>query len=89
MGKFFYGAYDGNPKIIESTTCSECLATEVMCVEFTAEHNAGELYTVEICRKCLLSWADKLCAYPDCVDDSPDERCSRWLTGDCPGPKGD
>lgn len=26
------------------------------------------------------------CGYPSCVDDSPDESCSRWLTGECQGP---
>ena len=26
------------------------------------------------------------CTYPSCVDDSPDDRCSRWLAGECPGP---
>ena len=25
------------------------------------------------------------CRYPECVNNT-DERCSRWLTGDCPGP---
>jgi hypothetical protein len=35
-------------------------------------------------RAALEATAD--CNYPSCVDDSPDERCSRWLVGDCPGP---
>ena len=26
------------------------------------------------------------CNYPSCVEDSEDERCSRWLTGECQGP---
>ena len=27
-----------------------------------------------------------VCNYPSCVEDSEDERCSRWLTGECQGP---
>lgn len=26
------------------------------------------------------------CAYPTCVDNNEDERCVRWMTGECPGP---
>jgi len=26
------------------------------------------------------------CRYPDCVDNE-DEKCSRWLAGECPGPR--
>lgn len=27
------------------------------------------------------------CKYPDCVDDGPDGKCTRWLVGECKGPK--
>ena len=27
-----------------------------------------------------------VCNYPSCVENSEDERCSRWLTGECQGP---
>jgi len=28
------------------------------------------------------------CRYPDCVDNGPEGKCIRWLTGECSGPKG-
>lgn len=28
------------------------------------------------------------CRYPDCVENE-DEKCARWLTGECPGPNVD
>ena len=26
------------------------------------------------------------CRYPDCVDNGPNGKCTRWLTGECDGP---
>lgn len=35
-----------------------------------------------------VQWERRRCRYPGCVDNE-DERCNRWLTGDCAGPPKD
>lgn len=58
--KLFHGKYDGTASIEISTTCTECEAEHVSCVSYVAEHNAGELYTVNVCAECLSSSLDML-----------------------------
>lgn len=31
------------------------------------------------------AWEKSRCRYPDCVENE-DEKCPRWLTGECAGP---
>lgn len=35
-----------------------------------------------------LTVEDKVCAYPECVDNGVEGKCYKWLAGDCPGPNG-
>jgi hypothetical protein len=49
---FHRGRYDGTANIIIED-CTECGEKTVPVMCFIAEHNAGELYTVEICKNCL------------------------------------
>ena len=35
------------------------------------------------CANSRQSGPDAPCRYPDCVDNGPDGKCTRWLLGDC------
>lgn len=37
-------------------------------------------------RLLRLRFGPDRCGYPTCVDENEDERCTKWLTGECPGP---
>lgn len=57
--KTMYRSYDATASLETNMTCTECEATNVDVVQLCAEHNAGEKYTVEVCKGCvkeLLSW---------------------------------
>ena len=45
-------------------------------------NDGDKLYT----RPPRREWREQ-CRYPDCVDNGPEGKCIRWLTGECSGPK--
>lgn len=55
---------------------------------------ANPLYKIDFPSQ-LLEWRVPLytapqlasCLYPECVDNGPEGKCTRWLVGECPGPK--
>jgi hypothetical protein len=59
---------------------------KALCAEMLAAWEKGDdiVGAMNRARTALAQPGD--CNYPGCVDDSPDDRCSRWLTGDCQGP---
>lgn len=48
---------DGTARVVVDATCTECEEHIGEVVEFTAELNVGEHYTVRICYYCLLQSA--------------------------------
>ena len=60
--KIFYERkeWDGTT-VYEVAACDECGASERVAI-FTAELNAGEHFTVNVCRGCLRGHADRLSA---------------------------
>ena len=58
--KLFYNTYDGESQVLKQATCTECNSKDVGVVSIIAEHNAGEIFSVEVCRNCLLEYADLL-----------------------------
>ena len=50
----------GDTVVNKNSECTECGKEGVKVVRITAELNAGEQYTVEICRECLLDYAKVL-----------------------------
>ena len=57
-----------------------------MCAELVDAYVRGNNLAESIFRACALLDQPVGCTYPSCVEDSEDERCSRWLTGECQGP---
>ena len=55
--KFFHDVYESGTTIKREDKCSECKTDGVVVVNIVAEHNAGELYDVNICRECLLKYS--------------------------------
>ena len=55
--KFIHDKYESGTTIKNQGKCSECGTDSVVVVNIIAEHNAGELFDVNICRKCLLRYA--------------------------------
>lgn len=51
---FHRGRYEGTASIESCSECTECKADSVIVMSFIAEHNAGELYTVDVCEACLV-----------------------------------
>ena len=52
--KYFHECkeYPGTATVVIDN-CTECGITNTACMEYTAEHNAGELFTVTVCAECL------------------------------------
>jgi len=50
--KLCHGSYyaSANPVFDD---CTECGAKNIWCMEYVAEHNAGEYYAVSVCEECL------------------------------------
>lgn len=46
--------------VCRKSECTECGGKDVKVMVMTAEINAGELFTVEVCRECLLKFAKRL-----------------------------
>ena len=55
--KFLHDIYESGTTIKSECECSECKTDGVVVVNIVAEHNAGELYDINICRECLLKYA--------------------------------
>ena len=52
--KKHHGIYEATAHVIsDEDTCTECNKPSRKLFRFIAEHNAGELYTVDICIGCL------------------------------------
>lgn len=58
--KKFYDRWDGTARLIDSSTCTECGATNVRTVQFMAEINAGEEFDVNVCRDCLIKYTEMI-----------------------------
>jgi hypothetical protein len=57
--KIFHDRWDGTTRY-ETGDCDECGVENVPVAVFVAEENQGEIYTVSVCRDCLLAYADGL-----------------------------
>jgi len=65
-------------------TLREAAQQALEALEFDSYYGTGKKEAVAALKAALEQ--PEPCRYPDCVDNGPEGKCTRWLVGECPGP---